>query len=269
LEALHNQTYPPDRYEVIVVDNDSESSILPIIDRFGNARMEIETQPGSYAARNKGVSVARGEVFAFTDSDCRPANDWINKGVETLLSNPDCGLVAGRILLSYKNPHHLTSVEIYESIIAFQQKNYVEKHHYGATANIFTTKHIFSEIGLFNSTMRSGGDREWGNRVYSGGYQLVYADDVCISHPARRTFKQLYNKSTRVTLGVDNKNAFALSKIYIRMLFKPPIEQIGKGWNSDQLNFSQKLKFFFVVIFVKYAMAWQTTRLLFGAEPKR
>ena len=84
LEALENQTYSKDLYEVIVVDNASEEDIKSIVGQFSQAKYTYESQSGSYVARNKGISIARGEILAFTDSDCIPASDWIEKGVANL-----------------------------------------------------------------------------------------------------------------------------------------------------------------------------------------
>ncbi len=67
-----------------------------IVSHFGQARMIHEPLPGSYAARNQGLSQARGNIVAFTDADCIPNPDWIEKGVRTLQKFPECGLVAGK-----------------------------------------------------------------------------------------------------------------------------------------------------------------------------
>lgn len=75
LRALEDQTYPADRYEVILVDNGSDASMEGLAAGFAGTRVAYEDRPGSYAARNKGVSLARGEVVAFTDSDCVPYRD--------------------------------------------------------------------------------------------------------------------------------------------------------------------------------------------------
>jgi len=83
LQALEEQTYPKSMYAVIVVDNGSDESIEPIVAEFSQMKTSYEPHPRSYAARNKSLSPARGEVIAFTDSDCIPAPDWI----ETLCSD--------------------------------------------------------------------------------------------------------------------------------------------------------------------------------------
>ena len=158
LEALENQTYPGDLYEVIVVNNDPSQTIEPHAVNFNNVRLICESYRSSYAARNKGVLNARGTVIAFTDSDCIPKSDWIEKGVTNLLKEPNCGLVAGRIEIFCSDPENPTAIELYEKITAFKQKMHVDRLKFGATANLFTFKNIINDVGPFNYTVLSSGD---------------------------------------------------------------------------------------------------------------
>ena len=98
LQALAQQTYPTDCYEVIVVDNgsDARANIQGIVQQFEGTISEFESTPGSYAARNKGISIAKGEIIAFTDADCIPTSNWIEKGVAHLQETVNCGLVGGK-----------------------------------------------------------------------------------------------------------------------------------------------------------------------------
>lgn len=155
LNALEQQTYPKDLYEVIVVDNGSTENLEVLVNKFTQASFTCETQVGSYAARNKGISIARGEVLAFTDSDCIPDPNWLETGVKHLLSVPNCGLVAGKIEMFFKDSNP-TSVELYDSSTFLQQKKYVEEDKYGTTANLFTFKKVFEDIGYFNDELKSG-----------------------------------------------------------------------------------------------------------------
>jgi glycosyltransferase involved in cell wall biosynthesis len=72
--------------------NGSEESIEPIVAQCKQARTGFEARPGSYAARNTGIELARGDILAFTDADCLPAADWIEHGLAALQRVENCGL---------------------------------------------------------------------------------------------------------------------------------------------------------------------------------
>jgi len=78
VNALKNQTYPKNRFEAIVVNNDPADPCpyCPLPDNFV---LTTEGKPGSYAARNAGIKIAKGDILAFTDSDCIPYSDWIEQ----------------------------------------------------------------------------------------------------------------------------------------------------------------------------------------------
>ncbi|MBF2005400.1 MAG: glycosyltransferase [Chlorogloeopsis fritschii C42_A2020_084] len=273
LDALEKQTYPKYCYEIIVVDNASEENTEDIVSQFSQVILAYESNPGSYAARNKGISLAKGEIIAFTDSDCIPAQDWIDKGVTRLLEAPDCGLVGGKIQLFFRNPDKLTLVELYESVVAFPQKQYVQEIRFAVTANLFTFKSVLEKVGYFDSNLKSRGDLEWGQRVFRAGYKQIYADDVCVLHPARYTFSQLHQKIQRVAGGIyDLKTEKSVLKNFKEVYrdLRPPIEFIFKYLPDIKLNgINKKFQFVYVVLFIHYVRAWENMQLRLGANSKR
>lgn len=207
LRNLANQDYPTDCFDVIVVDNGSPEPLKLSAPRPKNTRLICETKPGSYAARNAAIREAHGAVIAFTDADCAPAPDWISSGVEHLAQDPKIGLVAGRIespLPTGRDPH---SVELYQHVHAFPQEHYALESHFGATANVFTRRQVLDEVGFFNESLQSGGDREWGNRVHAAGWKVVYGQHALIDHPPRTTWTGHWKKLVRVHEGErDRRN---------------------------------------------------------------
>jgi glycosyltransferase involved in cell wall biosynthesis len=211
IEAILDQSYRSDLYEVLVIDNNSQDNTRLLIQKHP-VRLLIEDRlQCSFAARNRGIMYAQGDIIAFTDSDCVPNFDWIEKGVGFLERNRDCALVAGRIDIFFNYPNHPNIIELYEKFAAFQQKKYVERYHFGATANVFTWKSLFNEIGFFNPLCKESGDREWGQRLFLSGYQLLYADEARIAHPARSSFSQLHQKVFRVTSDIYDLNKYSFS----------------------------------------------------------
>ncbi len=281
LESLQNQTYPKEFYEVIVVDNASQEDIGSVANQFSQVTLTYESKPGSYAARNKGISLAKGEILAFTDSDCIPAENWIEKGVEKLSKVSDCGLVAGKIELFFKIPNQPTAIEFYDAISYLDQKQHVNRSKFGATANMFTFASRFENVGLFNDELKSGGDMEWGQRVSSQGDEIVYSEEAYIKHPARSSLKQLYKTRTRIVGGhyklgkydISSNNGEKQEQNLIKEILqrlKPPIKYLRWRLSDERLKGNkQKLLFIIVTIFIDYAIAWELIQLRIGGEAKR
>ncbi len=202
LRALEEQTLPASQFEVVVVDNDREPSVRAPVSQFSVARYVHEPKPGSYAARNRGIESSRGRVVGFTDADCVPAPDWIARGVAALYGLGQPGMVGGRIDLVFPDPHHLTAAELFETVFGFPQELYLGWG-FSTTANMFTTRAVFDSVGPFDEGLLSGGDVEWGQRVRAAGLRQVYADEVCVTHGARRTLSELCRKSRRVAGGLQ------------------------------------------------------------------
>jgi len=252
-----------------VVDNGSRDNVEAVITKCSVARMVREPQPGSYAARNKGIAESEGVILAFTDSDCIPAADWIERGVARLLSTPKGGLVGGRIELFFQNPERPTGVEKYQTLTAFPQQTYVEKEHFAATANVFTWRRIVDDIGVFNDQLKSGGDREWGCRVYAAGYDQVYADEVRVDHPARGTLRELAMKSARCTRSEPGRATHDAFRSLISY-FLPRVGFVLKAVKEKKIHgVIQPLQFLYIYWVLRTVVLWERFRQLLGGEPRR
>jgi glycosyltransferase involved in cell wall biosynthesis len=275
LAALEIQSYPQTAYEVIAVDNGSDEGIAPILSHFRQARGASESRPGSYAARNAGLARARGDIIAFTDADCIPAPDWVEKGVARLLNLPGCGLVAGKVEVFFRDPRRPTAVELYDGLTAFPQRRLVEVSRFGATANVFTFRQVVERVGGFDDRVKSGGDLEWGQRVAAAGYQLVYAEEVRVAHPARRSFGQLYRKVARRVGGAHDLKG--LSKSFFpgmdRGLIGDAIPALRRALavlrDGELTGLSDRLKVAAVTSFVCGVVAWEGLRLKLGGTSRR
>ena len=295
LTALAQQSYGLEHFEVIVVDNGShelepvEAAVRP----YSNVSLAYEATPGSYAARNLGISLAKGEAIAFTDADCIPASDWLESGVKRLLNTPNCGLVSGKIEVFPQNVSRPTAVELFELASAFPQAEHLEQMKYGATANLFTWKSVICAVGNFNETLKSSGDLDWGVRVYDAGYQQVYAEEVRLRHPARFSFKEIRQKTVRIAGGrydlVErglyhffhrHTLLFALTKqkflpepllkevVFLIILGQdliPPVNYVITSCQNPKLKtWNEKLKVAWVIVRLRYISAWAKLHLKLG-----
>lgn len=269
LRALEEQTYPGHLYEVIVVDNDSAKAIGHVVVPYARARVVQEGRPGSYAARNTGVKHARGEIIAFTDSDCIPAPDWLERGVAHLTHLDGCAVVAGRVEIFSRSQQQPNAVEQYEMLVALAQREFVRNYKFGATANLFTLREVFEQAGPFLAEVMSGGDLEWGRRVVGFGYRLEYADNARVFHPARASLSQLYSKIVRVTGGLHDLKRLK-GRTYLEfdrsllLDLLPPVKAIARTLREPSLRRKRdRIKVCAVLLFVRYVQAFEKLRLSF------
>jgi len=262
LQALTDQTYPASQFEVLVVDNGSECP-PPAAMQTICAQCSFLTHPqgGSYAARNAGIEASRGDVLAFIDSDCLPSKEWIEEGVKVLHAHHWDVVAGGRVAVSYFDKDHPTACELYETVFAFNQKYYIEKTHFSGAGNLFASREIFGRAGLFDASLTTGGDTEWGRRAYASGIALIYAPKAMVWHPARRTMKELTEKIKRVTVGqcrlarrggsYRRRAMIKISKVFPSIRYK-----LFPVFRCKELSLFQKCKAAGVVFLMHYYMYW-------------
>jgi glycosyltransferase involved in cell wall biosynthesis len=195
LKRLQAQTMDRSQFEIIVSDNNSSCGLAAVRQACdGVARVVSATKQGAGEARNAGVAASRGEVLAFTDSDCLPAQEWLGKGIRALR---DADIVGGRMVVGVEDRSRLTPAEAYELVFAFNNKKYVERQGYSVTANMFTRSDVFAKVGPFRVGLSE--DLDWGRRATALAFRTKYAADAVVTHPARRQWPDLIRKWRRLT----------------------------------------------------------------------
>lgn len=82
------------RYEVIVVDNNSDDRTVSIAKKYG-AKIVQENSPGVCFARQTGTLAAKGDIVISTDADTTFEPLWLNNIDSAFLANPKLVAVAG------------------------------------------------------------------------------------------------------------------------------------------------------------------------------
>jgi glycosyltransferase involved in cell wall biosynthesis len=203
LECLIAQDCDSSSYEVIIVDNDSTDETLSVGVEFahrypGLVRTESERRVrSSYAARNRGIEIARGSLMAFLDADMSVSASWLTS-LKDAFEDPGMEYLACNVEI-YSNRNTLASR--YNRLTGFPIAYYVDRVRYAPTCCLVVRRELFDRVGRFDARLISKGDVEFGNRIYSAGVKLAFRPDIVMFHPARHTVRQLVRKKFRIGRG--------------------------------------------------------------------
>ena len=210
-KTLFAQTYPAARVEYLLVDNGSQDQ-TPALLKAAIAQAQAQgltatylsetAIQSSYAARNRGIQAARGEILVFTDADCQPQPDWLEQLV-TPFADAAVGAVAGEIMALPGN----NWLEQYAEQIKTLSQTHTLNHSfcaYGQTANLAVRRAVFEAVGLFRPYLTTGGDADLCWRLQrESSWELRFAEQAIIRHRHRQTLAELrsqwrrYGKSNR------------------------------------------------------------------------
>ena len=151
LAALRELSYPPDRFEVILVDSGSMDR-TPELARSLGARVLERTKPGVGAARNLGAREARGEILAFLDADCLPAQDWLQQAQRSV-ARERC--ITGAEVGVPDNAGWIERAWYLQSSFTREEVTHIN------TGNMIVPRDLFFEIGEFDESLVSGEDYEF------------------------------------------------------------------------------------------------------------
>lgn len=186
LNGVLGQVFPTDRYEIIVVDNDSSGSASDIVrkvDHIGRkVRYEKRSNNNVSEARNLGSKLAQGEWLAFLDDDCIPDIYWLSKAEEVNKKYPEYGLVFGG---GYKTTQD-----------SFSSKSESEKilasNIYLVEGNCFFRKNEYLKLGGMRSDLGPS-DKRFGyhegselqdrhHKHYGSESRRVFASELAVVH---------------------------------------------------------------------------------------
>lgn len=202
INCLSAQTYPKDRVEYLLVDNNSSDRTLALLKEAAvNSPVTIrplsENQiQSSYAARNTGIRAATSEIIAFTDADCQPQPQWLELLIQPFV-NADVVLVAGEITALPGN----TLLEQYAELHQTLSQKHTLTHPfcaYGQTANLAIRRLAFEKAGLFRPYLTTGGDADICWRILQQNIgRLEFVPQAIVQHHHRTTLKEFQSQWRR------------------------------------------------------------------------
>lgn len=199
LESLDLINYP--NYEVVLVNDGSKDNTVELVAAFEKARVEqaaaqgrklppftniVQKNMGLSYARNVGAYASKGDVIAYTDSDCMADPDWLFYLVSTLLSGDYCGVggpnvsppavnwVQAAVCAAPGGPAHVLLTDT------------VAEHIPGC--NMAFHRWAFMNIGGFDTEYRKAGDDvDFCWRLQTNGGTIAFSPSAIVWHYRRFT----------------------------------------------------------------------------------
>jgi glycosyltransferase involved in cell wall biosynthesis len=239
LACLREQSFDMSRAEIIVIDNGSAEPPCAAVEAFPGTRLVTETTPGPGPARNRGVALARAPVVAFTDADCLPDRGWVEAILARFAADPGLAILGGDVQVVIDPPGRPNMAEAYDMLYGFRQRLNIAWRRFSATANLATRRAVLDAVGPFGGLDISE-DLEWGQRAAARGFTTVFAEEMLVRHPARRSMAALRAQWGRhVThsyrLGAERTGGRIRWALTIPLIALSPLAEVPTVLTSDRV----------------------------------
>ena len=211
IQYLLDQDYPPDKYEILIVDGDSDDRSCDIVSdlaaRDRRVRLLHNSKCLSSAARNTGAQNARGDIVTYIDGHTYIDNNRLLKNIAACLSEqnvsvlsrpqfldtPDNTPFQQAVSLARKSPvgHGL------DSTIYTDRDQIVNPTSSGATYR----KEVFAAVGGFDETFDACEDVEFNYRVAKAGYSSFTSLRLAVYYYPRESLRGLFRQMKRYGTG--------------------------------------------------------------------
>jgi len=204
VNSIIAQDFPKDRYEIIIVDNNSKDDTKQIAMELRNAHPDLikvvhqDQIQSSYATRNAGVKAAKADICCFIDADMKADIRYITKVLDHFNKDEE-------LMYFGCNVQILNSTSTISAVMnrksGFKMKHYFEKSNFVTTACLSVRRKIFEQIGYFDDRLESSGDKEFGQRAHAAGLKQHYDNSLILYHPPRTTYASMLKKYKRIARG--------------------------------------------------------------------
>lgn len=207
LDALKQQDYAANLFEVIVVDDHSSDRTAHIVKQYGSARLVTLNEDGinSYKKKaiEKGIELAGGELIVTTDADCIPQPQWLSL-VAAFKEKHQSVFVAAPVAINCNNSllQSLQSMDF--MILQGITGAVVDKQLFAMCngANLAYEKKVFYEVNGFSGVdhIASGDDMLLMQKImdrYPGRVHYLKSKDAIVYTDAMKTWKTFFNQRIR------------------------------------------------------------------------
>jgi len=224
LDALYKEQLCAEK-QVIVVDGYSKDSTVAIARKYP-VELYFNPKVHAAAARNIGLKAAKGDIIAFTDSDCVPDEKWLQKIVASFENNPEIIGVGGRLIpLNPKNNIEKFAGNVFiNEIMRFPDQSFKPSRKFlpGSfiTSNCAYKKYALTKVNGFNEFFANNGediDLFWRMMNASPGL-LLYDPAIIVYHSFPDTYIGLVKKYLQYGLASSKLARFHLKTPCIDLL---------------------------------------------------
>lgn len=215
-------------FECIVVDQNDDDRLAPIIDKYKShfPIIHMHSAQGISLGRNTGMTALKSDLAAFPDDDCWYGEDLLKRVTDFFMKHPDIDIITGRTINSFGK----TSLGKFDKKPGKITKRNVFKR--GNTNSVFLRRRVADQI-TFDEELGPSPGSKWGSgeetdyllRALAAGFHLYYDPDLTVYHeePIME-----YNEKT-ITRGyyygsgmgrVLKKHHYPLDFILIRLFYQ-------------------------------------------------
>jgi len=174
LHSLSAVQADPDRFEVIVVDNNSTDDTSRVAESGIVTRSRFtyvaEERQGLSYARNRGWQEACGVYVAYLDDECTVPENWISMALE-LIREPAADVFGGPYFGSYLTTPPFWWKSSYESYQLSDTARFLNDGEYIRGANLFIKRSVLAssdgfdaDLGMTGGVIAYGEESEWQRR---------------------------------------------------------------------------------------------------------